>query len=126
MAGSGGSARWWNLAGAAGDHRGRHDVGLRRRSIAVESGEERGRCLPSDRGRVLGQHGDGRIEEITHRYVVEPDEGDVVMLPRRPEAAHDADRHEVLCGEDRSRRFIERQQILVAVTLDQWIRRVGK
>ncbi len=48
------------------------------------------------------------------------------MFPRCTEAAHDADRHEVLCGEDRSRLFIERQQILVAVTLDQWIRRVGK
>ena len=74
------------------------------RRVAVEPAEQELGGGAAELGRIVRHDGDGRIEQIGEREVVESDDRDLVLQPERAERLDRADREVVLAREDRRRR----------------------
>ena len=73
---------------------------LRRRSITVEAAKKHLGRRASDRGRVLGDDRDPRLQEIRKEEVVEADQGSPFVQSEVAHCAEGADRDQVLSCEE--------------------------
>ena len=67
----------------------------------LHAGEQELGCLAAHRSCVLGHHGDGGINQVCHREIVEADEGDSLLQGPSSQSTHRPHGDEVLCAEDR-------------------------
>ena len=105
------SLRARQLAGAARDERRREDDLPRRPVGAVEAREEQLRRRAPEPGRVLGEDGQPRLDDVAEHDVVEADERDRAREPEVVQRPHGVDRDEVLAREDGGRRVVAEQQL---------------
>src|SRR5262245_39098566 len=79
--------------------------------VSVEPRKEQPGGGPPQRGWILSDHGDRRIEQVGQLNVIEADECDVAMEPQLLERPHGSDRDEVLRGEERRRGILRGDQV---------------
>jgi len=60
--------------------------------------------------RVLGNHRHRGVQQVREQEVVEADQGHLVLAAHPAQGKERADRHEVLCGEQRSRRPVAAEE----------------
>ena len=89
----------------------RHHERLLRSGVAVEAAEEALCREGPDSCRVLGDDGDGRLEQLGEQQVVEPDQGDLVLTSERVQRPDRPQGDEVLGGEQCGGRLGQGQQL---------------
>ena len=84
----------------------------RLRTVTIEPAKQELRGPPPKRLRVLGDHGDGGIENVGENHIVESKQCHLTLEPDASQSADAADRRKVLAGEQGGRRIRERKQLL--------------
>jgi hypothetical protein len=88
------------------------DVVHRRADVAVESPEEQLGRGSTELLRALRDDGDGRVDHVRERDVVEADQRDLTLEPGPAQRAQSPDREKVLAREDCGGRIAEAEQLV--------------